>query len=66
MPEMLGKYKLGIAEMTNQILLEYPEAQMCISAYWIQEVIGTLNFQWVRKTELKQICESSQLATGFN
>lgn len=44
MPEMLGKYKLGVAEMTKQILLECPKAQMRVYAYWIQEVTGTLNF----------------------
>jgi hypothetical protein len=31
LPEMLGKYKLGVAEITNQVLLEYPEAQMLLN-----------------------------------
>ena len=41
---MLEKYKLGVTEIINQVLLEYPEAQMLLHFRWIQEATGTWNF----------------------
>lgn len=46
---MLEKYKLGVTEIINQVLLEYPEAQMLLHFQWIQEPQELGTFSGSRK-----------------